>query len=87
MNWELGHTEPEFRHVPAIHGFLGYVPENRKEWSIGERLKGRRRALGWSQKRAAVHLGVDPTTLAKWEREVGEPRGRFANVVETWLAR
>jgi transcriptional regulator with XRE-family HTH domain len=31
--------------------------------------------LGISQKEAALDLGVDPSTLAKWERGESEPKG------------
>ena len=34
----------------------------------GERLVRRRTSLGLSQKEAAKRLGVDPGTLARWER-------------------
>jgi len=33
--------------------------------------------LGLSQKEAAMRLGVDPTTLARWERGEREPMGTF----------
>ena len=87
-SWELGHTEPHIRSIPAIHRFLGYVPsaEGKAEQTTAERLKERRRALGWSQRMAARYLQIDPTTLAKWERAERVPCGRFANLVRNWLA-
>ena len=86
-NWEMGHTEPHAHSIPAIHRFLSCVPSvgGRAEQTTAERLKERRRALGWSQRMAAWHLRIDPTTLAKWERAERVPRGRFANLVRNWL--
>jgi transcriptional regulator with XRE-family HTH domain len=47
----------------------------------------RRTALGLSQKEAAKRMGVDPGTLAKWERGEREPVGRFLEAVERFLNR
>jgi len=41
----------------------------------GENLVRHRITLGISQKEAALDLGVDPSTLAKWERGESEPKG------------
>jgi len=66
-NWETGVTEPGFEYMLAIIRFLGYnpLPEG-QGW--GERLVRRRTTLGLSQKASAQRLGLDPGTLAKWER-------------------
>ncbi len=34
---------------------------------------------------AARDLGVDPSTLAKWERGERVPTGRFSELVQDWL--
>lgn len=67
-NWETGQTNPVLRFVPAIIRFLGYDPEPPQQKTIAEHLKAKRRELGWSQKDAARHLGVDPSTWSSWER-------------------
>ena len=71
--------------MPAIIRFLGYnpLPEG-KTW--GERLVRQRTTLGLSQKAAAARLGVDPSTLARWERGEGEPAGAVLGRVEKLLA-
>ncbi len=70
--------------MPAIIGFLGFnpLPEGR---TVGEQLVLRRTSLGLSQEQAAKRIGVDPGTLAKWERGEREPQGVFATRVERFM--
>jgi transcriptional regulator with XRE-family HTH domain len=42
--------------------------------------------MGLSQKEAAHILGVDPGTLARWERGEREPTGAFLDSVTRFLA-
>lgn len=67
LNWEKGHSEPPFESIPAIVQFLGYnpFPEPR---TLRERLLAKRRLMGWSIRKAAQNLGVDPGTWGDWER-------------------
>ena len=44
-----------------------------------------RTSLGVSQKEAARSLGVDPITLARWERGEREPTGAFLQSVRRFL--
>lgn len=76
-NWESNRTEPEFQYKPAIIRFLGYNPTPPSHrWA--DRLVQARTALGLSQKESAQELGVDPCTLARWERGEREPKGALA---------
>lgn len=84
VNWEKNKAEPELHFLPAIHELLGYVPERRTK-TIAERLVAFRRARGWSQKRLADELNVDPTTLSRWELGKKAPWGEFAEKVEREL--
>jgi transcriptional regulator with XRE-family HTH domain len=66
-HWENGETNsPPVERIPAILEFLGYDPFVEPE-SIPDRLRATRRRSGWSIRRAAAHLGVDPTTWGAWE--------------------
>jgi DNA-binding transcriptional regulator YiaG len=70
--------------MPAILRFLGYNPlPAAKAW--GERLVRQRTTLGLSQKEAAKHLSVDPSTLARWERSDREPTGALLGRVKRFL--
>ncbi len=72
-NWELNRTEPEIRCYPAIIEFLEYVPFSPGE-SFSKRLKAYRMVKGLTQRQLARELGVDPTTVRKWEAGVSQPR-------------
>ncbi len=77
VKWELNRTKPGFAYMPAIIRFLGYNPQPPADgWA--ERLVQGRTALGLSQKESAKQIGVDASTLARWERGEREPTGRFA---------
>jgi transcriptional regulator with XRE-family HTH domain len=66
-HWESGETNiPPVERIPAVLEFLGYDPFV-EPVSISDRLRAVRRRSGWSIRRAAAHLGVDPTTWGEWE--------------------
>lgn len=78
-NWELGKTDPELCHMEAVIRFLGYDPRPATvPQTLAERIVAYRIARGWSQKRFAKLLGVDVTTLAKWEQGKRVPSGDLA---------
>jgi len=67
INWERGDFQPSS--VFTLHriiGFLGYDPLPHGE-TIPERLRAKRRQLGWGQRELADHLGVDGCTIKNWE--------------------
>lgn len=58
--------------MPAIIRFLGYDPlPPPKNWA--EQLVRFRVALGMTQQKAARQIGVDQSTLARWERGDRQP--------------
>jgi len=71
-NWENGRAAPELQFLPGIIAFLGYDPRPEPS-SLAERIVWFREGRGWSQKRFAKILGVDPTALARWERGTWRP--------------
>jgi len=74
FNWESNTATPDLRFMPAIIRFLDYDPQPEpKNWC--DRLVRHRTTLGLTQKEAARRLGVDPSTLARWERGDREPTG------------
>ena len=72
-NWELNHNFPELRYIPAIIEFLGYWPYDTPGDNLGQQILAKRTMLGLSQKKLAYHLGVDPSTLGRWEHIGGQP--------------
>jgi transcriptional regulator with XRE-family HTH domain len=52
--------------MPAIIQFLGYDPFSEPR-SLSERMRTKRRIMGWTIKEAARRLGVDSGTWGEWE--------------------
>ena len=82
--WEKDHAKPSIRFWPAIIAFLGYDPYPEPR-TLGERLRAKRRALGFTIAEAARWLEVDEGTFGKWEHGTGEPIRRHARVVTRFL--
>ena len=83
-NWELGHATPALRWLPGIIQFLGYDPQPQPE-TVGQALIRHRRGQSMSQLELARILGVDPSTLARWERVERVRTGEFRNRVQDVL--
>lgn len=67
LNWEKGHNEPPVEAIPRIVQFLGYDPFPAAA-TLSERMRAKRRRMGWTIREAADALGVDETTWGDWER-------------------
>ena len=66
--WEKNRVKPSLAQIPKIIEFLGHDPFEKKTENLGERIREYRRIHRLTQKNLAERLGVDPTTLAGWER-------------------
>ena len=67
INWELGRFQPtKASTLHRIIEFLGYDPLPKGQ-TIPERLRQKRRLMGWGQRELAEHLGVDRCTITGWE--------------------
>jgi len=74
-NWENNRTSPSLRSIPKIIKFLNYIPYDIRGKPPGEELRLLRKALGLSQERLAAELGIDPSTLWRWEKgKKGPPK-------------
>lgn len=67
LNWEKGRTDPAIGSVPGLIRFLGYDPSPDAK-NLPQCLLAKRRAMGWSIRKAAGELGVDPGAWRDWER-------------------
>jgi transcriptional regulator with XRE-family HTH domain len=83
-NWEKGCRTPHINHMVGIIRFLGYNPLPRGT-SIAEQIIAHRKSCGLTQRKFARALGVDPSTLARWEKEEREPEGRHADAINERL--
>jgi DNA-binding transcriptional regulator YiaG len=75
FRWESNETSPSILQIPRIIRFLGYNPFPKPK-SFSEELRESRRRLGLSQTAMARRLGVDSSTLRKWEQGRARPSPR-----------
>ena len=83
-NWENSRATPATRHIPQIIEFLDYIPYGRPS-SLPQRLVLARRLRGLSRRKLAKVLGVDESTLARWERETRRPSREQRDLIEAFL--
>jgi len=83
-NWEKNRASPRLQHTPKVVEFLGYLPFEEPE-TLGERIVYYRRLGGVTQKELAKKIGVDPATLARWERGEREPQGAYRERLVSFL--
>ena len=74
--WETNRNQLSLGMVPRVTEFLGCnpLPEAEANEALGERIVRVRRAVGILQKDLVQEIGVDPTTLARWEGGDHKPR-------------
>jgi transcriptional regulator with XRE-family HTH domain len=85
-SWETGRTSTQLRFIPRIIAFLGYDPlSGASHQTSGERIIAARQRLGMTQKELARTLGVDPTTVGRWERGTGKPSKGLEERIEGFL--
>jgi len=83
LDWEIHGRAPALRTIPAIVRFLGRLPGDQENLTLGQRLRRCRQVRGLSQKVLARQLNVDPGTLARWESGERRPAGDLlARVVD-----
>jgi transcriptional regulator with XRE-family HTH domain len=73
-NWENNLTNPRLYLLPQIFQFLGFNPLKSNATSLREKIKQYRIQRGLSLRKLAKELGIDPGTVAKWERGRSRPR-------------
>ena len=77
--WEKNKIQPSLVQIPKIIDFLGRDPFEKETENLGDQIREYRRVHGLTQKKLAEQLGVDPTTLAGWERRKHQPTKRPLN--------
>jgi transcriptional regulator with XRE-family HTH domain len=80
VNWEKGHRSPRVNHMAGVVEFLGFNPYQNGD-TMAQRLVNHRKGDGITQKEFAAQLGVDQSTLARWERGEREPKDHFLSHV------
>jgi transcriptional regulator with XRE-family HTH domain len=64
--WEAGKRRPSVPLLPRLIEFLGYCPYD-PDASLKKRLTDVREALGLTRREVARRLGVDDSTVSRWE--------------------
>ena len=77
--WEKDRAKPEARYYPRIFAFLGYNPLP-PPTTLSDQLRRKRLELGRTLREAALLIGVDEGTLARWESGEWNPRMSMAKV-------
>ena len=77
--WEKNKVRPSLAQIPKIIEFLGQDPYEKNVEKMGDNLREYRRVRGLTQKKLAAQIGVDPTTLAGWEKGEHRPTKRLLN--------
>jgi transcriptional regulator with XRE-family HTH domain len=85
-NWERNVTGPSLRFLPRIVKFLGYSPLDASDLTLGQQILTYRRFHGLRQEDLARQLGVDPSTLASWEKGSHDPMGKHRKSLEILLS-
>lgn len=87
LNWEQNCTSPAIVHYPKIMEYLGYcpMPPDSRNTLLGARTKLHRIHRGLSINQAAVQIGVDPTSLARWERQDHDPAPKYQQLLNGFI--
>jgi len=83
-NWEANRGQISLRFHPRIIEFIGYCPYD-ASLSLNLRLKERRENFGLSIKELSTLPGVDPCTIAYWERGEHQPLPKYIKVIKSFL--
>jgi len=71
--------------LPKIIEFLGYVPFELSNKSMGEKIMAYRKEHGLSQRKLAKLLFVDQTTIRNWERMKYKPSKKLLKSISEIL--
>ena len=72
MGWETKGVLPALSLFPRVIAYLGCDPLSKGK-TLGATILAARRRLGFSRKKLAELIGVDPATLGKWEAGASMP--------------
>ncbi|MBB1644561.1 hypothetical protein A9970_11400 [Sphingobacterium sp. UME9] len=83
-NWENNKNEPQIQYYPLIFGFLGYCPFELDISTLTGRIKAYRYLNGFSQKRLAKMVDVDPSTILAWENGKGRVSDKLKVLLDSY---
>lgn len=84
-NWESNRTHPTIIYMTKIMAFLGYWPYDPKVKTLGQRIKKAREFRGLTLYKLSQIVHIDPTTLARWERDERHPKKELFQRLEQFF--
>ena len=72
-NWENNYASPFLSNIPKITKFLGYIPFDTSNQTLGDKIIIYSKLSGLSQRKFARIIGIDPSTLGHWEHGKTKP--------------
>ena len=87
LGWEKNEHIPTISVYPKLGAILGIAVADKTpaKCIFGQKLIEARKKRGLSQRLAAAKIGIDPCTLAKYERYHGAPDKRIISLLEDFL--
>ncbi len=83
--WELNRHSPPMRLAKGIVRFLGYLPGQEKDNSIGKQLYFARLVLGHTQEQAAKKMGSDESNLRYIELNERKPKPKTLKLIREYF--
>jgi len=84
-NWEVNRSVPMVKHLPGAITFLGFDWRD-SNGTFGARVRIARTQRGLSIRKAASLIGIDPTTMGRWEIDEGSPSPALRRKIDALLA-
>lgn len=84
-HWENNRLSPQLRFIPRIIHFLGYIPYDMKDKTVGEQMLICQSILGETHEDLAKRLGVCPGTVLRWINNQSTPTPKCLHALELLL--
>jgi transcriptional regulator with XRE-family HTH domain len=84
--WENNRSKPSIIHFPRIIQYLGYIPFDFEEGTLGAKIKRYRYLHGISQEDLSRQIGVNESTVFHYENNRYKPSKKTLKKLEMLLA-
>ncbi|MFN0214168.1 MAG: multiprotein-bridging factor 1 family protein [Saprospiraceae bacterium] len=84
-NWELNRNQPTVKFAKTIIDFIGYIPFNVEDCSLGKQLYYARLITGKTQREVAAEIGCDSSNLRYIELGLGIPQSKTREKIDRFI--